>query len=290
MSDNCKWDSSKHNGQSCPTHSGGKKYSKGQEVNFKGKKYKIGGFYKDQKLQDEDEFADSGFNSEWRGIQLLDENGRGFDINANQLDEFDDDYDEEFDSLSDMLMTNEDDPVVTKGSKVDAKVKEYLDKNWDSIDTNKSVGELAYKISGMIGKPYPQVLDSLQRELPNRLKEDDFDEEKLLDSVDEDVIRDSLKQGVDPKYHKMIDSFDKESMKQGILGNNFDDDFDEEINSARNIIKDELEDFSPEEALKEMDSDGIENDIATYMKRLNMKGNPKEVLRLIREILKNRGK
>lgn len=95
MSDNCNWDSSKHNGQPCPTHSsGGKKYSKGQEVNFKGKKYKIGGFYKDQKLQDEDEFADSGFNSEWRGIQLLDENGKGFNINANQLDEFDDDYED----------------------------------------------------------------------------------------------------------------------------------------------------------------------------------------------------
>lgn len=103
MSD-CKWDLSKNDGEQCPVHGGGngnKKFTKGQEVSYKGKKYKIGGFYKNQKLQDEDEFADSGFNSGFRGIQLLDENGQGFNINANQLDAeseaFDDDFEEEFD-------------------------------------------------------------------------------------------------------------------------------------------------------------------------------------------------
>lgn len=95
----CKWDPSKHDGEQCPVHGGGK-LTKGQEVSYKGKKYKIGGFYKNQKLQDEDEFADSGINADFRGIQLLDENGQGFNINANQLDEesevFDDDFEEEF--------------------------------------------------------------------------------------------------------------------------------------------------------------------------------------------------
>ena len=78
---------------------------------------------------------------------------------------FDDDYDEEFNAPQKYVPQ----------TKIEKAVDEYIEQNWNKIDKNKSVGELAYKVSAMIGKPYPQVLDAVGKSIAAR-NEAEFDD------------------------------------------------------------------------------------------------------------------
>lgn len=227
MSEECKRDPSKHNGEQCPIHggSGNKKLTKGQEISLKGKKYKINGFYKDQKLQDNDDFADE-FNSDFRGIQLIDDKGRTFDINASQLDRydaFDDNYEEEFKEPTKNQIKNIKKEALTYEGE-DSPDIAWLQNNYNVEITHTDSN--GYSVTGE----------------PEDVKRF-FNDHNLGDygnSIEEDAFDDDYKSDFEEKHNRFNNNVGKFISGQGS---------DQELNE---MISDLRKDYSDEEIIKKL--------------------------------------
>ena len=112
------------------------------------------------------------------------------DMDSDSYNELDAD-EEEFDINEDSDFENdEQEPSVEKyvpKTKVEKEVDAWIEQNWDKIDKNGNLGELAYKMGAYIRAPYPVMLDAVGKSVAARMQNEpeqpESNEEDIYNSV-----------------------------------------------------------------------------------------------------------
>ena len=96
----------------------------------------------------------------------------------------------------------------TPKTKTEIAVEDYFNKNWDKMNKDQTIGEMAYKLSGYIRRPYPELLDAVSKSVASRNA-----------NIEDDYYESDITEPEEPSDSKGMSDEDKEYWKNfGLFG------------------------------------------------------------------------